>query len=149
MQLTEHFTLAEFTHSQTAARLGIDNTPTDFHINRLRKLCTLILEPARKELGALTISSGYRNISLNRAIGGSPSSAHCLGYAADVIPMRVSKHELAHWIADRCKFDQLILEFGTLQEPAWIHVSCDPRTRMQILRAYGRPTRYEALVHVA
>jgi len=132
--LSEHFTLQEFVISETAQRKGIDNAPTQEIVDRLRTLCTNILEPARAALGPLRISSGYRCEKLNVAIGGSKTSAHCLGYAADVMPLQATRRDFARWVRDNCKYDQIILEFGTPQDPAWIHVSCDPRARKQILK---------------
>ena len=73
-------------------------------------------------------------MTLNTAIGGSKTSAHCLGYAADVIPLQAERKDFARWVRDNCNFDQIILEYGTPRDPAWIHVSCDPRARKQILK---------------
>lgn len=135
IQLTPNFTLSEFTLSPTAIRLGIINTPTQTEIDRLRKLCQQILQPARDVLGPLKINSGYRSQALNDAVGGVVNSAHRLGHATDVIPLNVGTRALAKWIVDSNRnFDQVILEFGTDQNPAWIHVSSDPRNRRQILR---------------
>ncbi len=133
-KLSEHFSLGEFITSQTASRKGIDNTPSPEVVERLRKLCTDILEPARAALGPMRISSGFRCEKLNVAIGGSKTSAHCKGYAADIIPLQVSRREFAKWVKDHCNFDQIILEFGTLENPDWIHVSNEPRFRKQVLR---------------
>jgi hypothetical protein len=133
--LSRHFTLAEFVVSETAARRGLDNTPTEVVVNRLRILCDTILEPARAMFGPLHIASGYRAPKLNRLVGGSATSAHLFGYAADVVPLRVSKLEFADWLRQHCRFDQIILEFGTKDEPAWVHVSCDARLRGEFLRA--------------
>jgi zinc D-Ala-D-Ala carboxypeptidase len=132
-RLSEHFTLVEFITSQTASRKGIDNTPSPEVVERLRKLCTDVLEPARVALGPLHISSGFRCEKLNKSIGGSTTSAHCKGYAADVIPQQVTRREFAKWVKDNCKFDQIILEFGTPENPDWIHVSNEPRFRKQVL----------------
>jgi hypothetical protein len=133
-QLSENFKLWEFVVSETASRDRINNTPQQVHIAHLRTLCQQILEPARKKLGPLRITSGYRSPALNKAIGGSPTSAHMQGYAADVNPLNVSKMEFAKWVNNNCKFDQIILEFGTPSEPAWIHVSCDPRGKQEVLK---------------
>ena len=133
-QLSPNFKLWEFVVSETASRRGINNTPQQAHIDRLHTLCKEILEPARQALGPLRINSGYRSPKLNAAIGGSRTSAHMQGYAADVNPLKVSKMEFAKWIKNHCKFDQIILEFGTPSEPDWIHVSCDPNRRGQVIK---------------
>ena len=133
-QLSPNFKLWEFVVSETASRRGINNTPQQVHIAHLRTLCQEILEPARQALGPIRITSGYRSPPLNTAIRGSRTSAHMQGYAADVNPLKVSKMEFAKWVKNNCKFDQIILEFGTPSEPAWIHVSCDPRGKRQVLK---------------
>ena len=140
--LTEHFTLEEMTFSQTATRKGIKNTPSAEHIKNLTKLCKEILEPARAKFGAIQVNSGYRSIALNKTIGGSSSSAHCLGYAADIVPLQATKLQLAQWMSINCPFDQIIMEFGEPKNPNWIHVSCDPRHRKQVLHAHGSPVAY-------
>jgi len=134
IKLSPHFSLWEFVTSQTGERQNIDNTPSDEVIANLRTLCTSILEPARAALGPLRVSSGYRSPALNAAIGGSKTSAHMLGFAADIIPLNTTKLAFAKWVAANCNFDQIILEFGTPIEPAWIHVSCEPKMRKQILK---------------
>lgn len=133
-QLSEHFQLWEFVVSQTAERNGIKNIPPKEAIIGLKNLCKTILEPARFALGPLQISSGYRSQELNRLVGGSPTSAHKFGFAADIIPLKVSKIEFAKWVFKNVDFDQIILEFGKEDDPAWIHVSADPRYRRQVLQ---------------
>jgi len=142
MQLTANFTLEEFTRSTTADRLGIDNTPNAQEIANIRVLCVQILQPARLALGPIQISSGFRSANLNAAVGGVPNSAHSLGFAADVVPVNVGTLDLAKWIKNNTSFDQVILEFGTLLNPNWIHVSADPRGRKDVLQAFGNPTQY-------
>jgi hypothetical protein len=134
MKLSENFSLEEFVTSQVASRSGIDNTPSVEVVDCLRVLCETILEPATIACGPLKISSGYRSPQLNRAVGGSETSGHKLGYCADVIPLDISKVEFAKWVKDNCKFDQIILEFGAVDNPDWIHVSSDPRHRGDVLR---------------
>jgi len=132
MKLSEHFNLNEFTISQTATRKGIDNTPPEPVIERLRMLAAT-LERVRGLLGnsPIRISSGYRSKELNRAIGSSDSSAHVLGYAVDfTCPIFGTPKEVANEIAKSAiKFDQIIYE-GT-----WIHLSVDPRNRREVLTA--------------
>lgn len=133
-KLSEHFQLWEFVTSQTAERFGIDNTPSDQIIRSLKKLCESVLEPARFALGPIRISSGYRCEALNKKAGGSKTSAHMLGFAADLIPLKVTNLELAKWLSRNVEYDEIILEYGTLQEPAWIHISSDPRNRRELMR---------------
>lgn len=134
MQLSKDFQLWEFVTSQTAERYGIDNNPAEEAVQHLTRLCAKILQPARDKLGPLKISSGYRCPELNSRIGGSPTSGHKLGYCADVLPVNCSKLAFARYVSKNCDYDQIILEFGSSSEPAWIHVSADPRNRGQILR---------------
>ena len=130
--LSEHFSLDEFTASQTATRQGIKNTPSATVVENLRMLATL-LEQIRTLLGShsIHISSGFRSLALNRHIGSNDTSAHVRGYAADfTCPAFGKPIEVAKKIAEsNLKFDQLIYE-GT-----WIHLSCDPQNRRQVLTA--------------
>lgn len=133
MKLTEHFSLDELTASETALRKGIDNTPPPAVTERLRMLAAT-LEQVRSLLGnnSIRISSGYRCLELNRAIGSGDLSAHVLGYAVDfTCPKFGTPKEVAKKIAESpIKFDQLIYE-GT-----WIHLSVDPRNRREVLTAH-------------
>lgn len=142
MKLTANFRLWELVKSSTADRLGIDNTPNPIEIGHLRELCEKILQPARNQLGVIKVSSGFRSEELNKAVGGASNSDHRLGFAADVIPVDVGTKDLAKWVAKNCpEFDQIILEFGTLDDPNWIHLSAAPRNRKQILRATRKAGR--------
>ena len=133
MQLSKNFKLNEFTASQTATRKGIDNTPAAPIIERLRMLANT-LEQVRTLLGdnSIRISSGYRCVALNRAIGSSDSSAHVQGYAVDfTCPNFGTPKEVANKIAQSdIKYDQIIYE-GT-----WVHLSVDPRNRRDVSTAH-------------
>ena len=133
MKLSEHFSLDEFTASETALRKGIDNTPPPVVTEKLRMLANT-LEQVRTLLGnnSIRISSGYRCLALNRAIGSGDTSAHVLGYAVDfTCPKFGTPKEVANKIAESpIKFDQLIYE-GT-----WVHLSIDPRNRREVLTAH-------------
>jgi hypothetical protein len=130
--LSTHFSLDEFTASQEATRQGIKNTPSAAVVENLRMLAAL-LEQIRTLLGdrSIHISSGYRSLALNRYIGSHDLSAHVRGYAADfTCPAFGKPIEVAKKIAEsNLKFDQLIYE-GT-----WVHISCDPQNRRQLLTA--------------
>ena len=124
MNLTEHFTLAEFVRSETADRKHIDNTPTPEVVSNLRALCRNILEPARVSFGApIYITSGYRCPALNAAVGGKPTSQHLRGEAADLQVQGVKNlRKLYKVIKDHGVFDQLLYETNRTGAK-WIHVS--------------------------
>ena len=130
--LSEHFSLDEFTASQEATRHSINNTPSEKVVENIRMLAAL-LEQVRELLGghSIRISSGYRSLMLNRHIGSSDTSAHLRGWAADfTCPSFGSPIAVAKKIAEsNLKFDQLIYE-GT-----WVHISCNPQNRRQLLTA--------------
>ena len=78
-QLTQHFSLREFIISATAIRHGIDNTPSEETVARLKALCDNVLEPLRRRFGRIRITSGYRSPSVNAKVGGVATSQHTLG----------------------------------------------------------------------
>ena len=140
MHLSRNFTLKELTTSQTAQRLGIDNTPEPIHLIALGALCHTILQPVREHFGRpVVVSSGYRCAELSKAVGSSEKSQHCRGEAADFEVVGVSNLEVAQWIESMLKdaVDQLILEgFDGRPDSGWIHCShsrCSEQRR-QILR---------------
>jgi len=126
MKLSENFTLAEATRSQTATRLGIDNTPDALTIERMKLVCENILEPIRAHFGLpVRIDSFYRSPRLNAEVGGKPSSQHVKGEAVDCEVPGVPNAEVAEWVRDNLEFDQCILEFYTPGDPSsgWVHIS--------------------------
>lgn len=140
MNLTKNFTLEELSNSSTAKRLGIDNIPNNEQVNNLRLLCEKVLQPIREKYGKpIIISSGFRCEKLNKAIGGSPTSEHRYGMAADL-------HSLSDTLSDNkalwdlirtmnLNFGQLIYEYGSDSGPDWIHISYNEKNnRKQILR---------------
>lgn len=139
MKLSPHFSLSEFTKSQTAVRRNIDNTPSLTAIDNLQLLVDNVLQPIRLHFGLpITISSGYRSPQLNTAIGGSATSDHCLGMAADIEIIGVDNKQLAIYIRDNLPFTQLILEFYTkgVADSGWVHVSYDKADiKKQVLSA--------------
>ena len=119
MNISEHFTLEEMTFSETAARLGLDNSPGPTAAANLRLMAGLI-ETIRAPLGdkAIVVHSGYRSQEVNRAVGGAATSMHCRGLACDfVCPEFGTPAAVAGAIlkAD-LEYDQLILEYG------WVRV---------------------------
>jgi zinc D-Ala-D-Ala carboxypeptidase len=137
MILSKNFTLTELISSETALRKGIDNNPPTAVINHLKNLVENVLQPLRDKYGKpINITSGYRSPSLNKTIGGSTSSQHCFGQAADfTVPKEDAKQVFE--ILKSMQFDQLIWEFGNDHSPQWFHVSFNAqRNRKEILRAY-------------
>jgi zinc D-Ala-D-Ala carboxypeptidase len=124
--LSEHFKLWEFTTSQVASRLEIDNTPPPEVIENLQTLCLEILEPAYNALGSLKILSGYHSPHLEAAIDGNPYKEFSEGYAVEIVALEASNLELAHWLQDHSEFDQIILSLGESGEIISIYVSYDP-----------------------
>jgi uncharacterized protein YcbK (DUF882 family) len=126
MKLTENFSLAEMTKSETALRQGLDNTPGDEEIENLRKLAENVLQPIREAYGrGVKVNSGFRHPDVNAAVGGSRTSDHCKGQAADIEIPGVANADLAQWISENLEFRQLILEFYTpgVPDSGWVHVS--------------------------
>ena len=140
MKLSQHFNLAEFTQSQTAVRKGIDNTPSPVIINNLT-IVAANMETVRTLLNNLpiSISSGYRSPALNKAVGGSLTSAHVQGWACDFIcpSFGTPVHVVEKLKNSDLKFDQII------EEGTWVHISFDPKMRKQVMKASfknGKPT---------
>ena len=142
--------LKELLFSETATRLGIDNTPTDQILINLQTLIYEVIEPIINQFGDIKITSGYRSPELCKAIGSSTTSQHTLGQAVDCEVIGVPNKELADWVVNHLEFDQCILEFWKPEETnsGWVHISYNKgNNRKMYLRAYkanGR-TVYEVL----
>jgi hypothetical protein len=143
MNLSRNFTLEEAIQSSTAARNAIDNTPDGGTVETMKEAAAN-LEKVRKLLGVyIVVLSWFRCPRLNKAVGSSETSAHVKGWAIDfTAPKFGSAKAVAEAIkASSLVFDQLIYE-GT-----WVHISFDPRARMQVMTAVfapGKKTTYKA-----
>lgn len=139
MQLTQNFSLAEMTKSETALRNGLDNTPGEVEIENLRLLCEQVLQPLRDAYQrGIKVNSGFRHPNVNAAVGGSRTSDHCRGMAADIEIPGIPNADLASYIAEYFDFTQLILEFYTpgIPDSGWVHVSYDPTNlKKQVMTA--------------
>lgn len=124
MNISKHITYAEATKSQTAIRKGIDNTPDEATLDRMRLVAEKVFEPLREYFRMpIGISSFYRSPKLNKAIGGAKNSQHVTGEAMDIdadIFGGVTNTRIFEWIKNNLEFDQLIREYG---ENGWVHVS--------------------------
>lgn len=133
----KYFTLNEFIKSDTATRLGIDNTPTEYQKANVKELVENLLDPLREDwaiycranaLGtpAIRVGSGIRSKKLNEAVGGSKTSAHYHGWAADLVPLNGRldhfKKFCFDWLQDK-DFDQMISEDENSRGiPSWLHI---------------------------
>jgi hypothetical protein len=132
----------------------MDNTPhSDEVVQNWTVLCEQVLQPLRDAYGVgIKVNSGYRSPDVNAAVGGSRTSDHCKGQAADIEIPGVANADLAQYIADNFDFTQLILEFYTqgIPDSGWVHVSYDSnnlkRQVMTAVRQNGRTVYLQGLV---
>ena len=149
-KISRHISYKEAVYSATAKRKGIKNVPNDDQIYNMRKVADYIFEPLRLYVGgAIKITSFFRSPDLNTAIGGSAKSQHCKGQAIDIDDVfgHKTNYEMFEYIRENLDFDQLIYEFGTNDNPDWVHVSyvSKKENRNRVLRAIREngKTRYE------
>ena len=138
-RLTPHFTLEEFTFSQTATRKGIDNTP---HEGILDNLCILAngMEDVRNLLNApIYVSSGYRCPELNDLLGSKRTSQHTQGLACDFTSNAYGTPSDVVFaiVSSNIPYDQVILEYDR-----WVHISFvedggTPRKQALIINGEG------------
>lgn len=135
----KHFTISELTQSVTATRNGIDNTPPFGVVDNLTALVDRVLDPIRERWGRpIYVNSGYRSDALNTAVGGSKTSQHRTGEAADITAgsqadnVKLFALIMGMQTKGEITFDQLIDEKGL----TWIHISYkrNGANRCQILK---------------
>ena len=137
-KITPHFARAELVVTST----GLANTPTPHHWCALGALCSAVLEPWRERVGAIMITSGYRSLEVNTAIGGSSTSQHMRGEAADCIPLALERdaawRALAAMVGAGLPVDQAIY----YHDSNFIHVSHTARhgARRELLIKTGPPS---------
>ena len=138
----KYFTIEELTRSATAERLGIVNTPDAKIIENLTQLTDKLLDPLRELWGApLRVTSGYRCVALNRAVGGVVNSHHLRGMAADLVTMAntaASHRQLMQRLRESgLRWTQAIMERNR-RGATWLHVSYDPMSlRGEVLMIDG------------
>jgi len=138
MNLSEHFTLEEATHSDTAIRQGIDNQPSTVQLENM-KIAAAGLEQLRAITGPLNINSWLRLPAVNVAVGGSKVSSHMDGWAIDVSSSKLTPYQLCQEVKKAgIKFDQIIHEFGR-----WMHISFAPEMRQQELTIFKPEGKYK------
>ena len=138
MQLSDHFSLAEATYSETAIRLGIANLPSELQLANMRHAAEG-MERVRDVTGALRVNSWLRLPDVNVAVGGSNSSSHMDGFAIDVSCAAHTPYELCQLVKKAgIKFDQMIHEYGR-----WMHISFAPEMRQQELTIFKPEGKYK------
>jgi zinc D-Ala-D-Ala carboxypeptidase len=129
--ISKHISYKEGVRSNTATRLGIDNTPNNEQLDNMETVAEEVFEPLRAYVGCP---------ELNKAIGGSSKSQHCKGQAMDIDDTfgRMTNAEMYHFIKEHLDFDQMIWEFGDDDNPDWVHVSyvSPENNRNRCLKAY-------------
>ena len=153
VRISKHVSYKEGLKSNTAKRLGIDNTPGDYELGNMTLIAERLFEPLRAWVGGpVKINSFYRNKELNLAIGGSQRSQHCEGRAIDLDDTFGYKTnaEMFHYIKENLNFDQMIWEFGSDKNPDWVHISyvSEDQNRNRCLIAYKKngKTKYKETV---
>lgn len=122
-----NFSMSELIHSDTAIRHNINNMPDINSLDSMLALIVYCLQPIREKLGKpMIISSGYRNSQVNRLVGGSPTSEHLKGMAADFTVKGMSVADIVSFI-QKCgiKYTQLIEEHS--KDAVWVHISYNPK----------------------
>lgn len=144
MNLSPNFDLMEMVVSQEAARRGIPNTPKQSQIDNLQRLCYEILEPLRTKVNKpIVVNSGFRSTAVNSLVGGSRTSDHCDGRAADILVPGLTSKQVCQTIIDmKLPYKQVIEEFGQ-----WTHVSIEiegekPRNEVLTARRVSGNTIY-------
>lgn len=136
MQISKNFSLAELTKTQVR---NVDNTPNQTQLNNIILLVKNVLQPLRDLIGKpINVNSCFRSEKVNTAIKGSKTSQHVSGEAVDLEVNTMSNYDLAKIIIANFKFDQIILEFASKDDPraGWVHVSYKASgNRGQILTA--------------
>ena len=137
--ISKHISYREATRSNTAIRRGIDNNPNFVELKAMEQLAKNIFEPIRTHFNKrIRINSFFRSKALNKRIGGSTTSQHCKGEAFDLDGLDgLTNSEIFFYVKNNLHFDQMIWEFGTDEEPDWVHISFkyEGLNRNQILKA--------------
>jgi hypothetical protein len=122
MNLSKNLTLEEVTRTNT----GLPNVPGPAEVRALRLVAKMVFQPLRDALGVpIAVTSGYRSTRVNKAVGGSRTSAHTRGEALDLdahVLGGTTNRAIFEWLLQNVEFDQLIWEYGDPDEPAWVHV---------------------------
>lgn len=129
--ISPHFSIAQFEHSEKAIELHMTNNMNSEELSNAVLLANTVLENIFNKVAKFKINSGFRCVALNKAVGGVADSQHCLGEAADLLPITMSLPDFFDAIvASGIPYDQIIFEFGR-----WVHISYAKNPRKEKLEA--------------
>ena len=147
--ISKHISYKEATYSQTGVRRNLDNTPDEKQIKCMEEVAENIFEPLRRWVGGpIKVNSFFRGEPVNTAIGGSRTSQHMKGQGIDIDDTfgHKTNAEMYHYIKDNLDFDQMVWEFGTDENPNWLHVSWVShranRKKLTIAKTVNGRTKY-------
>ena len=151
MSISKHISYKEAVYSRTAQRLDIYNHPDNVQKDNMLLIAKKVFEPLRKWVkGPIKINSFFRSPDLNKAIGGSGKSQHCQGQAIDLDDTfgKATNAEMFNYIKENLDFDQMIWEFGSEDNPDWVHVSyvSEEENRNRCLKAYKKNSKTKYMV---
>lgn len=137
MKIGKNISYNQAIKSDTAIRLGIDNTPSATAVEAMTLLCEKVIDPLYEVFPSMTFNSFYRSPKLNTAIGGSATSQHVRGEAIDLDSKdNAFNKAIFDYIVNNLDFDQVIAEYGNDKQPDWVHISFKKTgNRKQVLRA--------------
>lgn len=139
MNLSQHFTLAEFTASEIAERKGIDNYPSQQIITELQRTAELMEQVRSLLCVPIIVTSGYRCSALNKLVGSKPTGLHVQGLACDFkAPAFGTPIEICNKIAaSNITFGKLILEFYTPDGKGWVHIQVGTERKLLTINGHG------------
>lgn len=147
MNVSPHFSWDELTRTGQTALQAANRAEAEQYRASLTKLATDLLEPIRAKFGPVKINSAFRGPSVNAAVGGSKTSQHMRGEAADIVAPSVSVEELHRWICAESglAFGQCILEKSAPSKPfTWVHVSLGTKREALVYDGAGKYTPWRA-----
>lgn len=138
--MSQYFTLQELLRSDTALRKKIDNCPSWEVVRNLERLAQFLDEMREAWGSGIRVSSGFRSVALNAAVGGVTGSAHQYGNAVDITPVNGKQAEfekfLKTWLKGK-KFDQCIWEQSKSSGGRWVHFSLYSNKGEQRCKMFG------------
>lgn len=147
MNVSPHFSWDELTRTGKSELQATNRTEAEQYRASLTRLAVELLEPIRAKFGAVKINSAFRGPSVNAAVGGSKTSQHMRGEAADIVATSVSVEELHRWICAESglAFGQCILEKSSPSKPfSWVHVSLGTKREALVYDGAGKYTPWRA-----